>query len=182
MRRGVLLVPVALALAGAVEVVVFILVTRWLGLPAAMLLFLAMSVLGVVLLRREGVRAWRRFRAAAEAGQPPGVRVADGLVGLVGALLLAVPGFVSGVLGLGLLLPPSRSLARRAVQRVAERRMPSMVAGDVFGPRRVRVRRGPAQPASPPPAAEPAGGDAARPAIEGEIVGPEDQSGPPPRH
>ncbi|PZF84516.1 FxsA family protein, partial [Micromonospora deserti] len=114
--------------------------------------------------------AWRGFRAAAEAGQPPGRQVTDGLVGLVGALLLAIPGLVSGVAGLVLLVPPVRRLARGGMQRAAERRVSSMVAGDLFGPRRVRVRPGEPRP-SPRPSAGPPPVDGGG-AIEGEIVEP----------
>ncbi|HEU4426070.1 MAG TPA: FxsA family protein [Pilimelia sp.] len=172
MRRGWVFVPVALAAGVVVEIVVFVLVARWLGLPAAVLLFLITTVLGVLLLRREGVRAWRRFRAAAEAGRPPGTQATDGLVGLVGALLLVLPGFVTDVVGLLLLFPPVRVLARGQVQRMAERRMPSMMAGDVFGPRRVRVRaRRPRPDPSHPPADPAPPGSPPSAAIEGEIVG-----------
>jgi UPF0716 protein FxsA len=174
MRRVRTWLPLLLVAAAVAEVVVFVLVVRWLGAPAAVLLALATSVVGMVLLRREGIRAWRRFRAALEAGgEPPGVRVADGLVGLVGALMLALPGFVSDVVGLLLVLPPSRGLARRAVQRVAEARMSSGLAGDVFGPRRVRVRRGPPRGADPPVPSQPGphtGPDRPPPPIEGEVV------------
>ncbi|MBM0239950.1 FxsA family protein, partial [Micromonospora sp. ATA32] len=58
-------------------------------------------------------------------------------------------------------------------RRGTERRVSSMVAGDLFGPRRVRVRRGAPQP-TPQPAPRPAPGpvvDGGR-AIEGEIVEP----------
>jgi UPF0716 protein FxsA len=54
------------------------------------------------------------------------------------------------------------------VQVATERRVSAMVAGDLFGPRRVRVRRGAAQPT--PPAADNRPPPAAGPAIEGEIV------------
>ncbi|TDC65831.1 FxsA family protein, partial [Micromonospora sp. KC207] len=122
-----------------------------------------------VLLRREGMRAWRGFRAAAQAGAPPGEQVTDGLVGLVGALLLAAPGLVSGLVGVLLLVPPVRRLARAGVRRATERRVSSMVAGDLFGPRRVRVRRGDAQSGPAPEPAAPTVLDGGR-AIEGEIV------------
>jgi UPF0716 protein FxsA len=151
MRRPLALAALLFAVAAIAEIAVLTAVARWIGLPATVLLAFVMSVLGVVLLRREGVRAWRRFRQALDAGEPPGVRVADGLVGLVGALLLVLPGFVTDGLGLLLVAPPTRPLARRAVQRLAERRMPSRMAGDVFGPRRVRVRR-PSTPAGTPSA------------------------------
>ncbi|MET8067856.1 FxsA family protein, partial [Micromonospora sp. NPDC005313] len=111
------------------------------------------------------------FRAAAQAGRPPGPEVTDGLIGLLGALLLALPGLVSGVVGLLLLVPPLRRLAGGGVRRATERRVSSMVAGDLFGPRRVRVYRGAPQPA-PEPAPAPSPSPVTDPgkAIEGEIV------------
>ncbi|MEV1333902.1 FxsA family protein [Micromonospora costi] len=170
MRRGLRFVPLALLTGVVLELAVFVLVGRAVGFGAAVLLVFAASLLGLVLLRREGMRAWRGFRVAAQAGQPPGRQVTDGLVGLLGALLLAVPGLVSGLVGLLLLVPGLRNLARAGVQRAAERRVSSMVAGDLFGPRRVRVRRGAPQPTPPPPGPEqPVVVDGGR-AIEGEIV------------
>lgn len=169
MRRGLTLVPLALAVTAVVEIAVFVLVGHSVGFGRAILLVAATSLLGVLLLRREGVRAWQGFRAAADAGRPPGERVTDGLVGLAAGLLLAVPGFVTGVAGLLLMLPPVRRLARHRVQRAAERRVSGALAGDLFGPRRVRVRRGdPHRPDSTTPLAP---GEAGPP-IEGEIVEP----------
>ncbi|SCL31488.1 UPF0716 protein FxsA [Micromonospora rhizosphaerae] len=175
MRRGLRFVPPALLLLAVLELAVFVLVGRGIGFGSAMLLVFAASLLGLVLLRREGMRAWRGFRASVNAGQPPGGQVTDGLVGLAGALLLAIPGLVSGLLGLLLLVPPVRRLARSGVRRAAERRVSSRVAGDLFGPRRVRVRRGapqptPTQTAQPAQTAQP-GTDPGR-AIEGEIIEP----------
>ncbi|WP_405089412.1 FxsA family protein [Micromonospora sp. NBC_01392] len=171
MRRGLKFVPLALLLLTLLELAVFVLVGRAVGFGAALLLVFAASLLGLVLLRREGMRAWRRFRAAAQAGQPPGPQVTDGLVGLAGALLLALPGLVSGVVGLLLLVPPLRRLAGGGVRRTAERRVSSMVAGDLFGPRRVRVYPGAPQPAPSPSPQSPAGqSPQPGPAIEGEIV------------
>ncbi|MCO1593637.1 FxsA family protein [Micromonospora sp. RHAY321] len=171
MRRGLRFVPLALLLAVVLELAVFVLVGRALGFGTAVLLVFAASLLGLVLLRREGMRAWRGFRSAAQAGQPPGRQVTDGLVGLGGALLLAVPGLVSGLVGLLLLVPPLRRLARAGVQRTTERRVSSMVAGDLFGPRTVRVRQGAPQPPPRPAPEQPVVVDGGR-AIEGEIVEP----------
>lgn len=176
MRRGLRLVPLALLLTAILEITAFVLVGQLIGFGWTVLLTMAASVAGLLLLRREGMRAWRGFRAAAEAGRPPGDQVIDGLVGLLAGLLLASPGLVSGALGVLLAVPPVRRLTRRRVQLAAERRVSSAVAGDLFGPRRVRVRRGAAQPepAGPvvPQDAGPPPGLAPGPAIEGEIVEP----------
>jgi UPF0716 protein FxsA len=166
-RRGLALLPLVLPALAVVEIVVFIAVAHALGGFWAVLLGLAASLTGLVLLRREGMKGWRRFQAAAAEGRPPGHEVSTSLVGLLGALLLAVPGFVSSVAGLLLLLPPGRQLARHQLERYAERRVGGAAASDLFGARHVRVRPGdpivideePA-PAQRTPAA----------AIEGEVI------------
>ncbi|GIF60029.1 hypothetical protein Air01nite_61240 [Asanoa iriomotensis] len=150
--------PLAILLTAAVEIAVFILVAHLIGFGFTVLLVLAASAAGVLLLRREGMRAWRGFRAAADAGQPPGNQVTDGLVGLGAGLLLAIPGLVSAVLGILLALPPGRQIARLVARRATERRISSAAAGDLFGPRRVRVRRG-----APRPPDGGGGGGSARP-------------------
>ena len=163
--RGLALLPLGLMLLAVVEIAVFVAVVHAAGGAWAILLLAAASLAGLVLLRREGIRGWRAFRAAAEAGRPAGAQVSNSLVGLLGALLLAVPGFVTAVAGLLLLLPPGRIVARRGIERYTERRVGSVMAGDLFGPRRVRAHRGdPVVVTEQRPAPTPAA------AIEGEVV------------
>lgn len=133
--------PLAALAFGAAEIVAFVAVGNLIGFALAVLLVFAASVAGLLLVRREGLRAWRRFQDAVASGAPPGPQVTDGVIGLSGALLLAMPGLVSGVAGVALLSPPVRRLARGRMQARAERRMSSAEAGQVFGPRRIRVWR-----------------------------------------
>ncbi|MEN3308049.1 MAG: protein FxsA, partial [Micromonosporaceae bacterium] len=157
--RGLGLVGLVLLITVILEVAVLIGVTHLLGgVLWTLLLVLATSALGSLLLRREGIRAWRRFRDAAQQGRAPGEEVSNGLVGLSGAVLLVIPGFLTDLAGLALLVPPVRRLARSRVQAFAERRVSPALATDLFGPRRVRVRRGAAQdsgPAAPQQPSEP---------------------------
>jgi UPF0716 protein FxsA len=148
------MLPLVALVAFLTEMVVFIQLGERIGFGPTLLSTVLASVAGLVLVRREGLRAWRRFRHAVTAGEPPGPRVTDGLVGLGGALLLATPGLVTGAAGLVVLIPPVRRLAGRRVRERAERQMPSGHAAEMFGPRRVRVwqhapspdpRRGPDQ-------------------------------------
>jgi UPF0716 protein FxsA len=141
-RRSVALLPLVMLGLAVIEIAVFIAVVHAVGAGWALLALAAASVAGLALLRREGIRGWRAFRAATEAGRPPGAQVSNSLIGLLGALLLAVPGFVTAVAGLLLVVPPGRTLARHAMERATEKRVSSAVAGDLFGPRKVRVRRG----------------------------------------
>jgi len=169
--RGLALLPVGLFLLALAEITVFVTVVHAIGGAWAVLLLAGASLAGMALLRREGIRGWRRFRAAADEGRPPGPQVTNSLVGLLGALLLAVPGFISAAAGVLLLLPPGRLLARRGVERFTERHVDAAVAGDLFGPRRVRVRRGaPVADVDEPPVARPAAGAIEGEVIEGEVV------------
>jgi UPF0716 protein FxsA len=155
------------------EVVVFLALGELVGYPLAVLVVLLVSLLGLVLVRREGLRAWRGFRQATESGAPPGPQVTDGLVGLAGAMLLATPGLITGAAGLLLLTPPVRAVARRGMRRRVERRMSSAEAGQAFGPRRVQVWQG--QP-------EPADGEVVEGVVEGEVINPtQRRPGPPGR-
>ncbi len=160
---GAAVVIVAVAI---VEVVLFALVARAIGVAWTLLLVVAGVPVGGWLLRREGARAWRRLQRAVAEGRPPGRAAAEGLVGLVAAVLLVVPGLFTDAVGVLLLVPPVRAAAAGRVRGLAERHVPPLVAGDLFGPRRVRPRRGGQRP--------PGGGDAAgggdSPVVEGEIV------------
>jgi UPF0716 protein FxsA len=98
-----------------VELFVLIQVGQVVGVWWTILLVLAVSVLGSWLVKREGWAAWRRITARVQGGEVPGNEMVDGgLILLAGALLLT-PGFVSDVLALGLLLPPSRAVVRQVV-------------------------------------------------------------------
>jgi len=159
MQRRIGLIALGVLLGAVLELALLVFVARELGLLVTVLLVLATTVLGGWLLRREGVRAWRALRAAASAGRPVGAQVSDGVVGLVSALLLVVPGFLTDLLGLALRVPVARRIAGAGVRGLAERRFSPALAGDLFGPRRVRVRRSAPVPDDDAP-------------IEGEIVDP----------
>lgn len=164
------------------EIVVFVLVAHWIGFGLALLAVIATSLLGGLLAKHEGTRAWRRFRAVTEAGERPGPQLTRSLVGLLAAVLLFIPGFITDVIGLALLLPPVRALAAVGVTNVATRRLGSATVGSFLGPRRVRVRAG--RPTRTPTTSTatvrvtvpdsggPAPAGAYGEAIEGEIIDP----------
>jgi UPF0716 protein FxsA len=88
-----------------------------------LVLLLVVSVAGVWLAKREGLAAWRRFQLALAEGRVPTVEVADGAMILLAGALLLTPGFLTDVVGVLLLLPPTRALARRLAPRLAARRL-----------------------------------------------------------
>jgi UPF0716 protein FxsA len=98
------------------------------GWPWAILLLAADSVLGAVLLRSQGRAVWRRFNEALQSGRMPHREVQDGVLVIFGGAFLLTPGFITDVLGLLLLVPPTRSVIRRLAMRSFLRRMELRVA------------------------------------------------------
>jgi len=75
---------------------------------------------GVWLAKWQGLSVISRIRRAQAAGEVPGKEVTDGALILLAAFLLVLPGFVSDVLGVLLLLPPVRIAVRTlALRRVS---------------------------------------------------------------
>lgn len=99
------------------ELFVAIKVAEAIGVLLTVLALIAGWPLGVWLMRAEGRVALRRLSAAVAAGRPPGREVLDGALVLGGGFLLIVPGFITDVLGLTLLLPPGRAVARQSIVR-----------------------------------------------------------------
>lgn len=111
-----LLVPVL------AEITVFILIGRWIGVAATLLLFVAIGVLGTILLKQQGMRALGEMQAALSRGEPPAEPVAHAALLVLAALLLIFPGFLSDVMALPLLLPPVRRFVIRRLSAQAKRR------------------------------------------------------------
>lgn len=122
-----------------VELVVVVLVASWLGLGWTLLILLVSAILGGLLVRREGARAWRSFSGAVADRRPPGQAAQDGVLVLLGGLLVVFPGFVTDVLALLCLLPPTRRLIGRGLAAWALARGSATVV-------RVRSSRGPVPP------------------------------------
>jgi UPF0716 protein FxsA len=99
------------------ELFVVIKVAEAIGVLATLLLLIVSWPVGAWALREQGRAAWRRLQAAVAAGRSPGREVLDGALVLVGGLLLIVPGFISDVIGIVALLPPTRALLRRPLAR-----------------------------------------------------------------
>ncbi|MBK5307808.1 MAG: FxsA family protein [Frankiaceae bacterium] len=143
------------------EIWLLIQVGQAIGGWQTMLLLVADSLLGAALLRREGRRTWRAFRLALEERRVPAREVADGVLVLVGGTLLLTPGFLSDIVGVLCLLPPTRAAIRPVLTRFVAGRLG--VAGLVTG------------------AGGPRRSTTTRPGVvEGEVVDAQTHEGPPP--
>lgn len=102
---------ILIALLGLVvaEAGLFLLVARIIGGLNALLLLLATSVLGGFILARIGRKLAAKVAAAMAGGDPVSAQVApSSFAAVLGGSLLVLPGFLTDLAGLLLLIPPLR--------------------------------------------------------------------------
>lgn len=120
-----------------VELYVLIQVGQVIGAGWTILLLIGVSILGTVLLKREGVAAWRRLQEAMGAGRMPTNEVTDGALVVLGGALLITPGFVTDLVGFLFLFPVTRGAAkvflRRALGIAVVRRFPGATTAAATG-------------------------------------------------
>jgi UPF0716 protein FxsA len=118
-----LVAPLILICWLAAELYVAIKVGEAIGALPTVLLLLASWPIGAWTARAQGRAALARMRAALAEGRTPGREVLDGALVLLGGGLLMVPGFIADVIGVLLLLGPTRALARTGVLRSLRTRL-----------------------------------------------------------
>ncbi|UCM86754.1 FxsA family membrane protein [Streptomyces marincola] len=125
-RGPLALLPLLVAAWALLEIWLLLLVGDAAGGATVLLLLLAGLVLGSLVIKRTGRRAWQQLTETLQAGRaaPAEQRRARGGNGLtmLGGLLLMVPGLASDVLGLLCVFPPTAALLRRAGARWVTRR------------------------------------------------------------
>ena len=94
------------------EIYVIVKVGEAIGILPTLALLIVDGFVGAALARRQGAAAWQRFNEAIAAGRTPAKEVLDGAMVIVGGAFLLAPGFITDVIGLLLLVPPTRALLR----------------------------------------------------------------------
>lgn len=94
------------------ELFVMVEVAMWIGFFWMLVLLFLSAVAGILILRHRGRVHWQRFRGAIDQRRPPAREAFDGTMITLGAVLLIIPGFITSLLALFLLFPPTRYLVR----------------------------------------------------------------------
>ena len=144
----------------AAEIASFVVVAEQIGFLWALAILIVVSALGPLVVRRVGVGVLAHTRERLARGEVPTRELLDGLVVLIGGVMICVPGFIGDAVGLLLMIGPVRHLVIRAAGHRLARRVQTVRSG----PWRVidtrsRPRRGgasaPPGPPSPPLGREP---------------------------
>ncbi|MDA1477586.1 FxsA family protein [Bacillus changyiensis] len=110
----------------ASEIGLFLLSANWIGILPTVLLIILTGFLGAVLAKKQGIEVYHKVQRDLQYGKMPGDAILDGLCIFIGGILLLLPGFVSDLIGLLLLLPLSRNRLKpflsRKLKRMSDRR------------------------------------------------------------
>lgn len=101
----------------AIEISVLLLSGHLIGIWFTLLLILVTGVLGLFLAKRQGLETWRKAQEQIQYGYMPGNEIIDGICILIGGVFLVLPGLISDVMGILLLLPLTRNLLKPLVIR-----------------------------------------------------------------
>ncbi len=121
-----------LLLAVAAEIAAFVVVAERIGFIWALAVLIVVSALGPFVVRRVGFSVLTHTRERLSRGEVPTRELLDGLVVLIGGVMICIPGFIGDALGLLLMIAPVRHLVirmsghrlARRVQRVRTDRWP----------------------------------------------------------
>jgi UPF0716 protein FxsA len=94
------------------------------GFNTILLVFMT-AMLGAWLARRQGLRTLRQIQLSLSQGQIPAEELIDGVLILIGGILLVTPGMLTDLFALVLLFSPTRTYFKRWLRRRFDR----MVAG-----------------------------------------------------
>ena len=102
------------------ELYLFFKVAEWIGFLPMVLLAVATSMLGVVMLRMQGMALQRQLSLALARGELPASVLAEAGSGWISAVLLIIPGFFTDALGILCLIPAvRRTLLRQFLAKLA---------------------------------------------------------------
>ena len=106
-----------------IELALLVQVDKLIGFWPTIGVIIATGLLGGYLARREGLSVWRRLNERLNTGGLPGRELLDGVIILVAGALLITPGVVTDFIGFLGLLPPSRAVIRKLVEKRIQKAM-----------------------------------------------------------
>ncbi len=97
------------------EIYVLIEVGNWIGAPATIGLILLTGIIGVALLKHQGLSVFERFKSKMQQGQAPAQEIIEGVLLIIAGAFLITPGFVTDTIGFLWLIPATRSAFARGM-------------------------------------------------------------------
>jgi len=100
-----------------IEIALFIVIGQAIGLLPTLLGIVLTAVAGGLVLRWQGMSVLRELQTRLSRGEMPARQMGDAVLIGLGGVLLLLPGYLTDLIGLLLLLPPARQLIYRLLAR-----------------------------------------------------------------
>lgn len=105
------------------EIAVFIVIGNAIGVFYTLLLIIFTSIAGLLIAKKRGTKSIQDIQKSIQQGQPPGVPVIETFMIFVGGILLALPGFITDILGLLFVSGFTRNLFKPVIFYLLRKKM-----------------------------------------------------------
>lgn len=92
------------------ELALLIVIGQNIGVFNTLLLIVATSIIGIYVVKNKGMNSVQNVKNTIARGEAPGPALIDTVLTFSGGVLLALPGFLTDLIGLLLLMPFSRKM------------------------------------------------------------------------
>jgi UPF0716 protein FxsA len=106
-----------------VELYFLIKIGELIGAFNTILIILITALLGAYLTKNQGFIVINRIKQAFRDGKTPKHELLHGLCILIGGFTLLTPGFLTDILGLSMLIPPTRNIYIRLIEQLIRNRL-----------------------------------------------------------
>jgi UPF0716 protein FxsA len=96
-----------------IEIVLFYYIGTWIGIWSTLGIVVVTAVLGSYFVSKQGRFVWQNIKSKVSRGEIPTASVVHGAMILVAGALLLTPGFMTDLVGFGLLVPGVREAIRQ---------------------------------------------------------------------
>ena len=105
------------------EIAMFIFIGTKIGLLPTLLLIAMTSFVGMFIVKKVGLQSFQKIQQDVVIGNAPGAALIEGALFVIGAILLLVPGFISDILAVLLIVPATRKLFLTPIFGLLRKRM-----------------------------------------------------------
>ena len=139
MIRAIVFVLFAL---GLLELFLLVKTGQWFGAWFPILAVILGLIAGGVTIRHTGIRSLNEIRDASRSGQVGPNAAIGGLLGILAGVLFILPGLLSDVVAVLLLLPFSRHMIERRIRRPSAQQGGVVIEGEAVEIHEERLQRG----------------------------------------
>ena len=108
---------ISIAIIGTIllELAVFIVVGKIIGVIPTLLFVVGSAVVGFYLTKKTGLQSAKSIQSSIQLGEAPGVALINGFLSLLGSILFIIPGFITTLVGALMLVPLTKKLFKPAI-------------------------------------------------------------------